>query len=287
MADALTGKTEIDAVAEEFVSLRVQEVLTSQMVVWPSLMDYSDQAGPGMDVIKIPRFSNFTVSTKSENTAVDAQINTMAADSLALSTYEVVQFLVEDIASLQSKVGIISAYIDQAGKDMAAKMDNVILTAFDAGVSTSSPDHAIKFNDATNEDLEKVDILEARKLLSVANVPQSERFAVIPPSQEKNLLNISEFVRVDEAGASMALRNGQIGKLFGFDVLVSTQIPSGNPTACYFYHKSAAAVARQLAPKIEQMRDLANLADRWSISHIYGVKVVDSGKRLVQITETP
>lgn len=287
MADALTGKTEIDAVAEELVSMRVQEVLTSSMVVWPTLMDFSDQAGPGIDVIKIPKFGNFSVSSKSENTAVDAQINAFSADSLALSVYEVVQFLVEDMASLQSKVGIISAYIDQASKDMAAKMDLQVLTAFDAGVSTSAPDHAIKYNDATNEDLEKVDILEARKLLSVANVPLSDRFAVIAPSQEKNLLNISEFVRVDEAGGSDALRNGMIGKLFGFDVLVSTQIPAANPTNSYFYHKSCAAVARQLAPKIESMRDLANLADRWSISHIYGIKVLDSGKRLVQISETP
>lgn len=286
MADALTGKTEIDAVSEELVSLRVQQVLTAEAVVFPLMSDYSDQAGPGIDVVKIPKFSNFSVASKAENTAADASINAFSADSLALSTYEYVQFLVEDIAGLQAKPNIVAAYIEQAGKDLAAKMDANIVAALDAGPSTSSPDHDMKYNDATNEDLEKTDILETRRLLNVAKVPMSGRWGIINPSKEKDLLNISEFVRVDEAGGSAALRNGQIGRLFGYDIVVyqGTEATSG---ASYFGHQSACAVARQMAPKIEMQRQIEHLGDRWSISHIYGIKVLDSGKRFVRITETP
>lgn len=284
MADALTGVTEIDAVAEELVSTRVQSVLTDAMVAWPLMSDFSDQAGPGIDKIKIPKFSNFTVNDKSENTAADAQINAFSTDDLSLNQHKVVQFLIEDIASTQAKVSVISAYLDQAARDMAADMDSEILAALDAGVSTSAPDHDVKYNDATNEDLEKTDILEASRLLNVQNVPRSNRWAIIPPSQEKNMLLISDFVKVNESGDASALRNGMIGRVFGFDFYVSNQLNTA--TSCLFGHPQAAAVARQTQMKIEQDRDLPNLADRHSLSHLYGVKVLDGGKRYVRFTET-
>lgn len=285
MADAITGKTEVDATIEEIVSTRVQMVLTNSMVAWPLMSDYSEQVGPGMDTLKIPRFGSFTVATKVENTAVDAQVNAFSTDDLALSSYKVIQWLLEDIANLQAKVSVNSAYIDQAGKDLAAEMDLTLLAGLDAGVSTSAPDHDIKYNDATNEDLEAIDITEARRLLNVQNVPMEDRWGIIPPDKEKDLLNISDFVKVNESGSIGALRNGQIGRIFGFDIVVSNQMNTANSSL--FGHKSAAAVARQLMPKSEIDRDLPNLSDRYSVSHIYGTKVLDSGKRFVRFTTTP
>lgn len=162
-----------------------------------------------------------------------------------------------------------------------------MIKEIDDNPSTSAPDHLIAYTDATNEDIEKLDILNCRKLLNEAKVPQSERWGIVVADQEKNLLAISEFVRVDEAGASMALRNGQIGRLFGFDIVMIPSSQADTATASFFGHKSACAVARQLMPKIEMQRDLPNLGDRHSISHIFGCKVLDSGKRFVKIIETP
>jgi len=161
-----------------------------------------------------------------------------------------------------------------------------LLQALDDDVSTSTPDHDIKYNDATNEDLERTDILEAKRLLDVANVPKDSRWSIISPAQEKNLLLINEFVLVNESGMAGSLRNGQIGRLFGFDIVVSNQIPQADGGPSYFGHPSTQAVARQLMPKVEMDRDLPNLGDRHSISHIYGTKVLDGGKRHVRFTET-
>ena len=66
MADVLTGLTETSATAEAIVSAEVQEVLTASMVVPPTISDYSSMVGPGMDLVKIPRFSNF-IGIKSFN----------------------------------------------------------------------------------------------------------------------------------------------------------------------------------------------------------------------------
>lgn len=120
MADALTGLTEVDSTIEDLVSMRVQQTLIAEMVVWPLMTDYSEGVGKGMDTVKIPRTAGFSVSSKSENTAADASLNAFSTDDLALSKYKYVQFLVEDIASLQSKVNVEAQYLDDAAKALAA-----------------------------------------------------------------------------------------------------------------------------------------------------------------------
>jgi len=284
MADAISGVTEVASTIEQLISTRVQEVLTSTEIVAPTLSDFSDQAVPGIDRVKIPRFSNWTVDNKAENTAVDAQTNSFSTDDLLLDKHQVIQFLLEDIAELQAKVAVVPEYLNQMGRDMGAKRDNDSLSELESGVSTSAPDHEIKYADTGTNVMAKVDILEARKLLDAAKVPKSERFGVVPSDKEKDLMNISEFTRVDEAGSSMALRNGQIGQLFGFVMLSSEEIPTSG--AALFYHRTCAATASQMQPKTEKDRDLPNLADRWSISRLWGVKTLDSGKRQVHFTET-
>lgn len=284
MADSITGDTEVTATVDQIISARVQQVLTASMVAWPNFMDFSPEAGSGIDQVKIPRFGNFTVNSKAENTRVDAQTNAFSADNLDLDQHDVVQFLLEDIAQLQSRVAVQQEYVDQAASDLAAKMDERLLAALDSDISTSAPDHDVKYNDTSNNDMEKVDITTASQLLDTQNVPSDNRFAIIPPLKKADVLNIGDFVKVNESGSQQALRNGQMGQIFGFDMLVSTQLNTAGSSL--FCHRSAAAVARQLLPKVESDRDLAHLSDRWSISHIYGYKVLDGGKRYVRFTET-
>ena len=276
MADAITGLTEVSATVEEIVSAQVQEVLTASAVVPGTIMDFSSSVGKGMDKLKIPRFGNFTVDTKAENVAVDAQVNAFSTDDLDLDQHKVIQFLIEDIADLQSKVAIQTEYVNQAGKDLAAELDQFLIDGIESGTSTAAPDHTIAYDNAT--DLQKTDILEARRLLNAQNVPQSDRTLLVNPDSEKSLMGISEFTRVDESGGSAALRNGMIGKLFGFDVIMSSQAEALKTLA---YHRTAHAVARQMAIKTERDRDLPNLSDRWSLSHLYGDASLDSGKRQV------
>jgi len=282
MADVLTGKTEVQATIEEIVSLSVQEVLTAAMVVPPTILDYSAQVGAGMDTLKVPRFSNFTVDTKAPNTAVDAQANAFTTDNLLLDQHKVIQFLLEDIASLQAKVMVVEQYLNQAGRDLAAEMDNSIIRVMEVSPSAAAPDHIIDFANSPTDTLSKGDILKARELLNEAKVPMSDRFCLVSPLREAELMAISEFTRVNEAGADQGLRNGQIGRLFGFDVIMSPQVDAD---ATLFYHRTCCVFARQLAPRTQVDKDLANLADRWSIDHIYGRKALDLGKRIVRIKD--
>lgn len=275
MADALTGKTEVDAVSlEDILSSQVQDVLTANAVMPGSILDMSADASPGKDLLKVPKFGNWTVDTKTENTAVDSQINALSTDDLALDQHKVIQWLIEKFADLQSMVNLNSHYLDQAGRDLASFVDNAVIDDMGANVSAAAPDHIIAF--VTGTVLAKADITAARKTLSTAKVPLADRFCLVNEEQEEDLLNISEFTRVDEAGSSAALRNGEVGKLFGFTFLMS---PNQSNVETLYYHRTSQAFALQQAPTIDSDKDLPNLAMRWSMDQVYGFKTLDSGKR--------
>lgn len=275
MADQLTGLTEVDPTIGELVTAQVQEVLTAAAVMPPLVSDFSQLSVPGIDTIKIPKMGNFVVTKKASGTPVDAQTNALTADSLLLDQHGVIQFLLEDIAELQSAVNVTDAYITQAAKDLAAEMDLFIINALESGVSTAAPDHKRAYAGAS---IAAVDILLARQLLNEAKVPLADRALIISPAEEAAVLAISNFVKANEIGTDQVVREGRIGRLYGFDVWMTPQAEDLKSLAI---HKSALAFGRQLAPRYKMQPDLANLAERHSLDHLYGVKVMDSGKRHV------
>lgn len=275
MADNLSGVTEVASTIQDLISSEVQMVLNATVVIPGTIME--QPAGKGQKSVAVPRMGKFTVAAKVENTPVDAQVNAFAADKIDLDQYKVIQFLVEDIAELQSTVQVMQQYINQAGQDLAVDMDAYLISVVNQ-TSSAAPDHRLAFASGTS--LTKADILNARALLNKQNVPLADRCAIISPDNESAILAIQEFTRVNEAGSASGLRNGEFGKLFGFTFMISSQVSN---TASIFYHKSHAAMARQMAPKVDYFRDVPNLGDRWSISHLFGGKVMDGGKRGVLI----
>ena len=79
--------------------------------------------------------------------------------------------------------------------------------------------------------------------------------------------------------------NGEIGRVFGFRVIVTNQFSSDSEFVAY--HRSHVGFARQMAPKFERQRSsLTKLSDEVSLSLLFGVKQLDSGNRAVYADET-
>lgn len=271
MADVIFGKTEVDAVSMELVlGAMVQQQLIQQAVLLPTVNMYP--APLGVDKLKIPRAGGFTVGDKSENTAVDAQTITYATDDLNLDKHKVIQVLVEKYAQIQSDVNVLSDIAARAGKAMALQIDTDIITAL-ALTSASAPDHRIAYAGSV---IAQADILNAKKLLTIQNVPTSECYLGISPTEEAAMLAIADFVRADGYGNANGLQLGVLGTIYGFKVIVHTGFADA---ASLVWHPSHVGVGIQEQITFEQMLDLPNLAQRFSWDMIYGVKTLDSGKR--------
>jgi hypothetical protein len=285
MADALMGVTETSATAKTIIDSIAQKYLIQESKMLPLLSDYSKLVVPGASAVKIPRSGGFSPASKSENTSFDASIITYAGDTISLNYHRAVQFLLEDIAQWEASVDIVSDAVMKASKDLALDFDKKLIDVLIAGASTSAPDHVIQYTDGTNEDIELADILAARKLLIDQNIDPRECFMVVGSGQERHMLKIDNFIDASKYGSAQPVMNGEIGSVFGMKVVLHTYLSSSNKSL--FFHPSAAGYAFAQQLRVQNQSDLANLGQRWSLDYLAGASVLDSGKRVVVIEETP
>ena len=273
---AQIGLTEVSATSVQVVASIVQDVLKQEAKLLPTIMDYSAFAAKGASMVKVPRRTQFAAADKSENVALTAQELTFAVDSISLDKNKAIYAALERIAEVQATPNVEAEIIMEMAKELALQVDKDIYTEL-LLASAAAPDHRIAFVGAT---LAQTDLLEARRLLNVQNVPMDNRFLAIAPDEEKALLSISDFVRADAYGSAGGLINGEIGRIYGMAVIMSNVVTAGLPIV---YHKSCVGFAQQLTPEYDTYKDLKNTSKEYLLNHIYGVEVLDGGKRQVKL----
>lgn len=108
-------------------------------------------------------------------------------------------------------------------------------------------------------------IVDARVALNKANVPMSERFLVVGADFEGRLLKSDELHQVDKAGTDSALRDATIGRLAGFEVVVSNALPAD---VGFAFHRTAYVLGMR-APAVPEgatygaSRSAYGLSMRW------------------------
>ena len=112
-----------------------------------------------------------------------------------------------------------------------------------------------------------------RAKLDAQSVPTEGRYVVVGPTFYSALLMDPRFTQADTSGTTAGLRNGEVGKAVGFDVLVSNNVPTtagrelviaGTPEAF--------ALANQLV-ETEAIRDGDHFGDVVRGLNVYGAAV--------------
>lgn len=274
MADM--GLTEVDASIMDEVSMMVQAELKQKSMLIPLVQNFT--AGKGMDTIKIPRAGGFTAESKAENTALTAQVLTFATDDLVMNKHKAVLVRLEEIAALQARPDVVGEILARMSSELALQIDKDIVTQLEA-TSASSPDHRVAYaNSGTDNTFQKADILAARQLLHVQNVPFSECYIGVSPASEVALLGITDFVHADTYGSANGVVNGELGRLFGARVIMSNVFADAKTI---IWHPTHVAFALQQALTLKVQDDLDNVATKYLASQLYGAKVMDAGKRAV------
>lgn len=275
---ALTGVTETSVTAIDVISRLVQLELRANAVLVPSLQDYSSLIVPGANKISIPRFGSLTAEDKAENTALTGQAFTASQDEIELNKHKASLVQLERIAKTQSALDMDMEVMKFIASSIVQALEVEANTVLQA-TSASAPDHRVEY--ASTNVLAKADILEARKLLGVQNVPMNDGqlFMAIHPSQEEDILNESGFVDASQYGSEAPVQNGEIGRIYGFRTLVSSNVTEDTSL---FYHRTHCAFGLQEQIQFDSVFDAANLADNivgWALA---GFQTLDSGKRGVR-----
>jgi len=148
-------------------------------------------------------------------------------------------------------------------KAVARGLEDLIADTMAAATFVSG--HTLQVNNSSNHMWSK--LIEARRLLNVANVPRDSRVLVVGSNIEAELLTDDKFNRVDSTGdaALSALREATISRLAGFTIVGSNAIDAD---VAYAFHPTAFAFVN-VAPAVPDgvvkgSRDsYAGLALRW------------------------
>ncbi|ARF55120.1 P22 phage major capsid protein family protein [Streptomyces gilvosporeus] len=123
---------------------------------------------------------------------------------------------------------------------------NAVAKAIDTGVANMIETATYSSAVTLDEDDPWKGLIDARAALNKANVPQEGRTLLIGADVETALLKSSRIADVSQSGSDSALRAATVGRLAGFDLVVSNAI---NPRAAYGFIPSAFVLATR-APAI-------------------------------------
>ena len=176
-------------------------------------------------------------------------------------------FLVDDIDRAQSNKSF-DKYTESAGiglvEDAEAFLTGLLSTQGTATTGIANPtDWASAYNV----------VLALRGKLTDAKVPQAGRVLLVNAKFENFLLSDgSKLTAFDKANTTDGLREAIIGRLLGFDVVVSPWMDNTKPMAIGL-HKPSVAYVSQIS-EVESMRAENTFADRVRGLHVYGGKVL-------------
>ena len=258
--------------------------------------DYAGEISSFGDSVKIIKEPVISVSDYTRNTDTTETRLTDQEISLVVDSAKAFKFIVDDIETNMSHVNFKEVASSSAAYALKDSYDAAVLATMFSGVSTSSPDHTLGADNATdlgagvydgtgNIDLgvsgetDPLDLLaRMARLLDEQNVPEEGRWFVGSPDFYEVLgQSASKLLSVDFNAGQGSIRNGLVssGKLRGFDMYKSNNIASTSNAAgkCMGGHMSSTATANTIL-STEVLRDPTSFGDIVRGLHVYGAKVL-------------
>ncbi len=258
--------------------------------------DYAGEISSFGDSVKIIKEPVISVSDYTRNSDTTETRLTDQEISLVVDSAKAFKFIVDDIETNMSHVNFKEIASSSAAYALKDSYDAAVLATMFAGCSTSSPDHVLGADNATdlgagvydgtgNIDLgqtsetDPLDLMaRMARLLDEQNVPEEGRWFVASPDFYEVLSqSSSKLLSVDFNAGQGSIRNGLVssGKLRGFDMYKSNNIAATSNAAgkCMAGHMSSTATANTIL-STEVLRDPTSFGDIVRGLHVYGAKVL-------------
>jgi hypothetical protein len=258
--------------------------------------DYAGEISSYGDSVKIIKEPVISVSDYTRNTDTTETRLTDQEVQLVVDSAKAFKFIVDDIETNMSHVNFKEVASSSAAYALKDSYDAAVIATMFSGVSSSSPDHVLGADNATdlgagvydgtgNIDLgvsgetDPLDLLaRMARLLDEQNVPEEGRWFVASPDFYEVLgQSASKLLSVDFNAGQGSIRNGLVssGKLRGFDMYKSNNIAATSNAAgkCMGGHMSSTATANTIL-STEVLRDPTSFGDIVRGLHVYGAKVL-------------
>jgi N4-gp56 family major capsid protein len=299
-ATGIVGKTEAGTFIPEIWSDEVIAAYQKNLKMAPLVKKIS-MSGKKGDTIHIPKPVRGTATAKGENVAVTIQANTESELQIAIDRHFEYSRLIEDIVEVQALNSLRQFYTEDAGYQLALKVDTDLMNAgtgfgdgtldlaapsgadwvnsnsyyFDAESGGGTPLTAFAASTvASGDNFTDAGFRQAIQLLDDADVPMDSRCIVVPPVVRNTIMGTERFSSSDFT-SGQPVNTGLIGNLYGVDVYVSSNCPTleTNVRGCVLMHKDAIVHAEQMNVRSQTQYKQEYLSTLYTADTLYGVQV--------------
>lgn len=221
------------------------------------------------DTVKIISPDSISVGTY-DGTDISFETPTSTSQDLPIDQQKYIAFTVDDVDEVQANVSLMDSYMEEANFAVGNDTDTFIFGLY-TGADASN---VVAESDITASNIYNK-ITEAKKLLSLNNVPGTGRWLVLSPKEIELLEQSDDFTSASDLG-DQTKRTGFAGRIAGFEVFESNNVVETTDVRhCPFGHRMAITFANQII-NMEAGRHEAKFADFVKGLHVYGGKVVRS-----------
>ena len=236
------------------VALTVDQLISAQVTnnfyefgkIIPLVNDVSSMAIKGMNQIKFPCLDEFQHEAQTFPLTTPGPLGgpeAITCQSLVLS---------EDILDIDKKCVMAVSYDPCDLYQSVLNWENIyqqkVVQTLVRGVELeliaqlATVDAPNALTAATAGTLTEGDLLCLVEALHKKNIPEQDRVFLVNPADWKLMMSLTCFLKTNESGSDQALRQGQIGSVFGSPVIWDNAVPAG--TILYF-HRDHVRFARQ------------------------------------------
>lgn len=250
------------------------------------------------DTIHIPAPTRGSANAKAATDAVTLIAASNTEVQVAIDKHYEYSRLIEDIAEVQALNSMRQFYTQDAGYALARRVDTdlVQLGRYFNGATVGTNDYATSntstkayigsdgttaYNSTTSNAAALTDAAIRRTIqrLDDNDTPMDGRFFIIPPSSRNTLMGLARYTEQAFVGNGDAIRNGEIGNLYGIPVFVTSNADtgagnSGADRICLMGHRDAMVLVEQLGIRSQTQYKQEYLGTLFTADTIYGVKAL-------------
>ena len=285
--------------SDEIVAAYKKNLVLANIVM---KMNFKGKKG---DVVHIPAPTRGSASAKAASTAVTLIADTETEIQVAINKHFEYSRFIEDIVEAQALNSLRQFYTADAGYALAKQVDTSLIqlgrsanggTAGSArytaglvgGDGTTTFDYTANTNTGNASALTDAAIRRTIQRLDDNDTPMDGRFFIIPPSSRNTLMGLARYTEQAFVGNGNAIRNGEIGQLYGIPVYTSSNADHASATAayptsgtsiarvCLMGHKDAMVLVEQVGIRSQTQYKQDYLATLFTSDTLYGVAALRS-----------
>lgn len=247
------------------------------------------------DAVHIPAPTRGSASAKAASTAVTLIADTETEIKVDINKHFEYSRFIEDIVEAQALNSLRNFYTSDAGYALAKQVDTSLIQlgrAFN-GATIGTNDYATAtatskafiggdgttaYNSSSSNASALTDVAIRRTIqrLDDNDTPMDNRFFIIPPSSRNTLMGLARYTEQAFVGNGNAIRNGEIGQLYGIPVFTTSNADTGAGNSatdriCLMGHKDSMVLVEQIGIRSQTQYKQDYLATLFTSDTLYGV----------------